>query len=194
MTEEPLNPYAAPVSDIGPVQPPVSDAARIRREHIAHETSLKNVGILYYVGGLFAAFVVIGFVIMFFSQRRQVIGPQEFLIMLFVTGIYGAIGALLFVSGYGMRRLQRWVKIPAGFLSGLGLLAVPCGTLINGYILYLIFSRKGTVILSEEYQEIIRQTPGTKCKTSPVTLAIALVLLAVLVATIAWTVLRSSTV
>jgi hypothetical protein len=38
--------------------------------------------------------------------------------------------------------------------------------LINGYILYLVFSEKGRRVFSPEYQEIIRQTPHVKYQTS----------------------------
>jgi hypothetical protein len=43
---------------------------------------------------------------------------------------------------------------------------VPIGTLINAYILYLVFSRKGRTILSEDYQQVIAATPHIKYKTS----------------------------
>jgi hypothetical protein len=62
--------------------------------------------------------------------------------------------------------LRKWARIPTGILSGLGLLGFPLGTLINGYILYLIFSQKGKTVFSEEYQAVIEQTPHIKYRTS----------------------------
>jgi hypothetical protein len=50
-------------------------------------------------------------------------------------------------------------------LSGVGLLGFPVGTLINGYILFLLFGRKGKTVFSEEYQVVIEQTPHIKYRT-----------------------------
>src|SRR4030095_8127226 len=68
--------------------------------------------------------------------------------------------------GTGLRRLRRWARIPTGILSGIGLLGFPIGTIINGYILYLIFSQKGKVVFSDEYRAVIEQTPHIKYRTS----------------------------
>jgi hypothetical protein len=38
--------------------------------------------------------------------------------------------------------------------------------LINGYILYLVFSQKGKTVFSDEYQAVIQQTPHIKYRTS----------------------------
>jgi len=48
--------------------------------------------------------------------------------------------------------------------SGLGLLAVPLGTLFHGWVLYLIWSEKGRRVLSKEYASIIRATPEVRYK------------------------------
>ena len=58
------------------------------------------------------------------------------------------------------------IKIPATIFSAIGLLSVPIGTLINGYILYLIYSAKGNMVFSEEYRKVIAATPNIKYKTS----------------------------
>ncbi|RYD30494.1 MAG: hypothetical protein EOP87_16580 [Verrucomicrobiaceae bacterium] len=39
------------------------------------------------------------------------------------------------------------------------------GTLINAYILFLTFGKKGRMIFSDRYKEIIQVTPHVKCKT-----------------------------
>ena len=59
-------------------------------------------------------------------------------------------------------------EIPATFLSVCALFAVQLGTLIGFYMLYLLLSKKGTMVFSPEYKEIIAQTPHMKYKTSPV--------------------------
>jgi hypothetical protein len=57
----------------------------------------------------------------------------------------------------------------------------PWGTIINGAILYLVFSKKGAKVFSPEYQEVIRQTPHIKYKTSIMVIVLVSILLAVLI-------------
>jgi hypothetical protein len=68
--------------------------------------------------------------------------------------------------GTGLRRLKRWARIPVGILSGIGLIGFPLGTIINAYILYLVFGKKGVTVFSDEYRLVIEQTPHIKYKTS----------------------------
>jgi hypothetical protein len=65
-----------------------------------------------------------------------------------------------------LRRLKPGARTPAIVMSGLGLLAFPLGTLINGYILWLLLSRKGSFILSPAYGPIVEATPHIKYRTS----------------------------
>ena len=54
------------------------------------------------------------------------------------------------------------------------------GTLIGFYMLYLLLSKKGTMVFSPEYKEIIAQTPHMKYKTSPVVwIALGLIVAAI---------------
>lgn len=64
------------------------------------------------------------------------------------------------------RKLKSWARIPTAILSGIGLLGFPVGTLINGYILYLVFSRKGVTVFSDDYKRVIAETPHIKYRTS----------------------------
>lgn len=76
------------------------------------------------------------------------------------------LSMLQFCVGTGIRQLKKWVKLPVGILSGIGLFGFPIGTLINAYILYLVFGKKGAVVFSKEYQHIIAATPQIKYRTS----------------------------
>jgi hypothetical protein len=69
-----------------------------------------------------------------------------------------------------VRRLKPWARIGSGILSGIGLLGFPIGTIINGYILYLLFSKKGSMVFSDEYKRVIQQTPHIKYRTSVIIL------------------------
>ncbi len=90
------------------------------------------------------------------------------------------IGIVQFVTAFGLRGLQRWARIPTGLFSALGLLGFPLGTFINGYILYLVFSAKGSMVFSEDYSEIIAQTPHIKYRTSIIVKIFLFLLLAVI--------------
>lgn len=131
----------------------------IRNHHLKHEASVKSIGVLYYLGG--AALLVVGAVSLFSGGARG--GGFETALM---PAVLLLIGAGQIWVGTGLRRLRKWARLPTGILSGFGLLGFPVGTLINGYILYLVFSQKGKMVFSDEYQAVIEQTPHLKYRTS----------------------------
>ncbi len=71
-------------------------------------------------------------------------------------GAMALLGAVFFLLGRGLRRLRRGVRGPTIALAGLGLLGFPLGTLINGYILWLMLSKKGQLVFSPEYAAVDR--------------------------------------
>jgi len=131
-----------------------SGADQIRNEHIKHEASVKSVGLLYFLGG--TGFALLGLV--------SCMGGTFASIMIGLA--LAGVGAGQIVVGVGLRRLRSWARIPTGILSGLGLLGFPMGTLINGYILYLIFCQKGATVFSDDYKQVIAETPHIKYRTS----------------------------
>ncbi len=137
-------------------------AEEMRKEHLKHEASIKSVGVLYYLGG--AGLLLLGiFSVSLGGKSRD---GAETAVSIFIAALFLVLGAGQLWVGTGLRRLRKWARIPTGILSGLGLLGFPLGTLINGYILYLIFSQKGKIVFSEEYQAVIEQTPHIKYRTS----------------------------
>ena len=60
------------------------------------------------------------------------------------------------------------------------MISFPIGTILGGYFLYLLLSKKGAYICSAEYKRIINATPQMKVRTSPVTRAILFAFLATL--------------
>jgi len=136
-------------------------AEQVRKDHINHEASIKSVGVLYFLAAtaLFLVSVV--------SMGSAVAGGRRGAWAEVVTGLLFLVlgGAQLWI-GIGLRQLKPWARIPSGVLSGIGLLGFPLGTVINGYILYLLFSRKGATVFSEDYRRVIEQTPQVKYRTS----------------------------
>ena len=65
------------------------------------------------------------------------------------------------------------IRIAGVVLACIGLIGFPIGTLVNAYILYLLLSKKGKYIFSDEYKEIILETPHVKYKMSKIVLFFA---------------------
>ena len=157
----PLNPYQAPATRVDDVIDSANPQAEsIRREHINHEASIKAVGTLYYLsmlglaaGGLTTIFSTAAF------ARSSMGGPAFGAFMLVMAAVF-------FTMGRGLRKLRPWVRIPTVLLSILGLLGFPLGTLINGYVIWLILSKKGRLVLSPDYAAIVEATPQVKYRTS----------------------------
>jgi len=141
-----------------------SDAEDIRQTHIKHEASVKSVGFLYLLGGVL--FLVMGVFMapVIFAGGQATGSETPFLAA--IIALYAGLGVLSIFLARGLRKLQRWVRIPVTILSALGLLSFPIGTIINGYIIWLIWSEKGKMVFTDEYQEIIAATPHVKYKTS----------------------------
>jgi len=138
-------------------------AEGIRKAHLRHEASVQSVGLLYYLGSVLFVCVGTAMIVRIFSTGRS---PRALGAAVASFAVFLALGAGQFWVGIGLRRLRKWARIPTGIFSGLGLLWFPLGTIINAYVLYLIFSQKGKMVFSDEYQAVIRQTPHIKYRTS----------------------------
>jgi hypothetical protein len=152
-----------------------ADAERIRREHISHEASVRSVGILYFIGAVLS----IAIAVMTIVLATQ----EEFLVAAIAAGVLLVIGGAQLWVGIGLRRLRSWARIPTAILSGIGLLGFPLGTLINAYILYLVLSRKGAMVFSDDYKAIMEQTPHIKYRMSIIVwIVLGILLLIILLA------------
>ncbi len=171
---EPVNPYAPPKASIAPGGPATpEDAEQIRRELLKHEASIQGIGSLYLLGAFFAVLATLGmFAVAAFD-------PDVRLPILGVGVFYGLMAWLSYYLGTGLRRLDPKVRIGTTILAVIGLLAIPLGTLINGYILYLIHSQKGKRVMTPEYQAIVAQTPHIKYRTSLWLIVLVLLIVAV---------------
>lgn len=163
------NPYQTPNANLeAPIDPALSDAEEVRKAHINHEASIRSVGLLYYLGTLGLGIAAVGQIMTFDSMQ---VGLSFLLVALFA-----GLAWLYYWIGTGLRKLNKNVSIVAGLFALLGLLSFPVGTIINGYILYLLFSEKGKLVFSEEYHQVIEATPHIKYRT-PVIIWIFLALL-----------------
>ena len=214
LPSEEINPFSAPAATIGYQNPSGAagaDAELIRRTYLNHEASVRSLGTLSYLGAIFAALGTVGFgiaaVVGVGNAPANGVDPR-----LLMVGVAGGMALLLVIYGgigYGLRNLQPWARWVNLVLTGLSLVvnaaqvvitaavspaaALPVligaiiGSLIPGYIFYLMASAKGAMVFSREYREIVKATPYIKYKTSLLVkiilgLFIAMVVLAVVAA------------
>lgn len=171
MTE---NPYEAPQA-FDPLPQQTSDAESIRNEHIKTEASIKSIGILYYLGSIIIFIVAIGTVL----GENQRTNPW---INYGIAGLLFGLGILQFFTATAVRKFKPWSRIAVGILSGIGLLKLPVGPLISAYILFTVFGKKGQMVFSEPYKEVIAATPHIKYKTSKLLLIVLAIIVVLLVA------------
>lgn len=177
MNQEPFNPYAAPRSEIA--APPTSDIEAARRLMLNHEASVKSIGALFILGALFLVFA--GGV----SAITVEASAEEATMTRVVGALFVALGVFQFWVALGLRKLNPKARGPAILLSALGLVAIPIGTIISIYMLYLLGSAKGRTVFSAEYAQVIAATPHIKYRSSLVMriflwLILALIVLGVL--------------
>ena len=165
--------YAPPSADLDISDIELGDAEIVRKEHLGHEASLRSVGALYYLGTAFLGCLSIFSLVAAFDGSESGAG-----VMVVIAIVYGLFAAGYAAIGRGLRNCSPRVKTAATVFSVIGLLGFPLGTLINAYILYLLHSQKGKVVLSREYQDVVAQTPHLKHKSSIVVwIALALIVL-----------------
>jgi len=168
MTEDP---FAPPATD--PFRGPevIGDAERIRREHIRHEAALRSVGSLYILGA-------IGMVLASLGGLAAATSGDMTVVAFVVTAMFLPVGIGMGLLGLLVRKLDPRIKIPVTVLSAMGLINIPLGTLISVYILHLVWSQKGKMVLSPEYATIITRTPQVVYRSSIVTMVAVVLFIA----------------
>ncbi len=170
---EQANPYATPGADLNVGS--VNHAETLRREYLNHEASIQSVGILYYLG---FGMLVITFITMVVASVESESGSDTPVAAVLLGG--GLVCFIALWIGRSLRKLKTQARVPVLLTSLAGLINFPVGTLINGYILWLVFSAKGKMVFSEEYARVIQQTPHIKYKTPKLIMALGLLFFAVI--------------
>lgn len=167
-----INPYRAPTAAVADVAQD-AQAEAVRETHLSTEASLKSVGLLYYLGA-------IG---LFVSTLAMLASPDEGP-GLGLGLVLAALFAVTLAVAHGLRGLRAWVRVPAIVLSVVGLLNFPVGTLISGYVLYLLLNAKGRFVLTPEYAQIVAATPHMKYRSSTLLVVLVVVALVGIVAAV----------
>lgn len=187
------NPYAVPAVAVGTSELG-SDAEALRITYLIRETTIKSAGGLFVVGGILACLLAV-----FYALAGLVtLGaprPDEPAVLFFALAILsGVLGvAQIYIAG-GLWQLKPWARTAAAGFSCLGLLAFPVGTLLCAYFCYLLLSRKGAMVFSEPYRQVVKATPRIEYKSSIVVGILFTALLVPFVLVIIGLVLASSLV
>lgn len=183
------NPYASPALPTGTVlAADLADAESVRKAHARHELGVRQLGAVWYLfglGGVLAA-AAIPFVVV--SQQRESInsyptavergvGPMESFMLLFMAAFCIGFGAIYLATGWGTRRLLPWSRWALVGVSLFSMINPPFGTAVGAYGLYLALSQKAKVVFSPAYQQIMRETPHLRPKTSRIVAVLAALLI-----------------
>jgi hypothetical protein len=179
------NPYAPSGSSYGDASLDanfdLSQAELIRKSHLNHETNVKSFGCLYTLGGIMGIlgaifYIGIGIFVMAGGVVSEELQGMVFgadgdpmvagIITTLVGVVFLAIAVAQLFAGRSMQTLNPSGKTLAIIVAAIGMLQFPCGTMISGYLLYLLVSSKGTMVFSSAYKEVMQATPHIRYRTS----------------------------
>jgi hypothetical protein len=179
------NPYAPPSVGFGHDSGLTgSSDEQIRKKHLSHEASIRSFGLLFIIGavlGCIAAFIY------FLAAVTQFLGGQQVVFAMLLVAlslVVAGLSVLQYQVAIGLRKFSNFGRIGGTVFGTIGLLGFPIGTLINGYLLYLLWSEKGNVVFSPRYQRVIQATPHIVYKTHIVVKIFLILLLLVFVLSI----------
>jgi hypothetical protein len=122
----------------------------VRQENFKFEQSVRSIGVLYllagtlFIVGAIAALNILG------------LGGIVWVIPSLIVG-----GGLIWLSNL-LQSLDPLGQKPALIISIIGMLLFPIGTVLGGYALVLLLCKRGRYIYSDEYRQIISDTPEIK--------------------------------
>jgi hypothetical protein len=190
------NPYAPPQAPIGEVESAevssdMAEAEAIRRTYLSHEASIKSIGSLHYLGVVFGIVGLGMFVFSALPRNGEMAGGINSAPFIGAVVYLLVIVSLNLVLGIGLTALKPWARWTEVVLTSIllliylllgtvGVVVVAKGrsvgpgeiggmlvmSLLLSYILFLLLSKKGSMVFSHEYRSIIERTPHIKYKTS----------------------------
>lgn len=145
-------------------------AEQLRKAHLSREASVQQIGFLYVLMGV--VFALAGLFLVCSGKSEG--------LLLGVVALGSA--ALQIAIGMGLNKLRPWSRIAAGLVSGyfllpgfLRLISVlpqraagqepplePFRIVFHVFVLYLLFSKKGSTVFSEPYRRAVAATPHIK--------------------------------
>ena len=177
ITASSLNPYAVSASpnNLGATQnyggqqggAMSGTPESIRRSYLSHESAIKGFGLLYGIASVFYILFASAAVVLSVFAFRAEGGVAAGVFVLIYAAVYFTFGGLTALVCSGLYKLSDVGKIGGIIFAVLGLCAIPFGTILGGYLLFLLLSEKGNFVFSNNYRSIVKQTPHIRC-TIPV--------------------------
>jgi hypothetical protein len=178
----------------------IAEAEAIRRTYLNHEASVKSIGSVHYLG---VALGVMGLAVMIFTGLSRTVGEGMNSVPFVGAVVYLlVVVSVNLVMGIGLTGLKPWARWTEVVLASILLLIYLLGTLaaavgnspfdgsvitgavvislILSYILYLLLSKKSSMVFSPEYRLIIERTPHIKYRTSWIVKGCLIVLVVVI--------------
>lgn len=166
------NPYAPPTARVEDLCGDPVAAEATRREHIAHETSIRALGLLCVIGGILML-VRAGWILMF----GMTFGLSLLFVSRLIVPFLLVTGALSIAAGVGILQLRLWARVPAvalllvGLLAALigarvALVAAPITALIGACFLLVLFAGNSRRLFAPDYRAIVAATPQVKYRVS----------------------------
>jgi hypothetical protein len=197
MSDNPYAPSGSSYSDASlDANFDLSQAELIRKSHLSHEANIQSFGCLYTLGGIMGIligifYIGLGIFVMAGGENPQAgVNPMAAGIMTTLIGVvFLAIAVAQLFAGRSMQTLNPSGKILAIVVAAIGAILLPvCGTVISGYLLYLLVSAKGEMVFSSAYKEVMQATPHIRYRTSMIVwiflfLLIGAILLGIIAAT-----------
>lgn len=155
-----------------------------RRNYLSHERSVRSAGTIFVLGG---SLLLMAGILGPFSKDETAPAsgpPVPFAFRLLVSVLLALFGAAEIWIGLRIRKLDPRFRIAAAVMAGLGVAGgiLSCiGWIVPAYILWLLVSKKGQVVFSEQYARVVERTPHIKAKMW-IVLKILLILFGVLMA------------
>ena len=157
-----MDPYAPPRTAVSEVRDDPQGHYATREKFLRHESALRSVAFFYYLAGIPMGFLAVIIISTIMIRMATTYRAPDLIGAIALFGVSLSVSVVMLATARGMRTLKHWIRLPVGLISGVGLLVFPLGTLANAYILYLVFSRKGHMVLSAPYREVIANTPEIK--------------------------------
>jgi len=170
MSIDDYNPFAAPESGREFVKPETTSDEAVRRQHMVCEQNIHSIAGLMILGGLLAALGSFVFAFVFavvFPVSTNFAGT-------FLAGSCGVLAAGHLIVSVGLFRLRAWARPWAILISALWLFAFPFGTLIAVGAIFMLVRPAASVVLTDDYKQLITRTPHIRLKTSITSLVFGL--------------------
>lgn len=141
----------------------LADVEAIREKHIGVESEITQLGTFWMITsglGVLAALVFAGFGIAFPAIEDDAGNSVNVLpYILAFAFAYLLISVFFLTVGLGMRNLTNYGRITGSIVAAFQLPGFPLGTALGAYILYCFWCEKGNTIFTEEYRNVVKQTP-----------------------------------